>query len=266
MSKETLTTVIKTKKFAVVVTALLSTIGGTTGGYLFAKTKLEQKYSDLSEREIHEAKEFYQQKAKAGDYSDPTVLAEKYEDFEGEDDGKVNPDYVRDTEMVQEAVTILKDKRYVSYDNPSTVSIEEVLEVKTSIAKNIFDSHETDEDFDFDVQGEKRDAGRPYIVEEEEFDENEDERSQTSLKYFDDDDVLVDENDQHIRNVDGIVGSENLLFGHGSKNKDVVYIANDQFDAYYEVTRVHGSYSQQVLGLKHTDGRPPLRKFNRDWD
>ncbi len=257
--------IVKTKKFAVILSIVLSSTGGATGGYVFAKKRLEKKYADLSEQEIREAKEFYKQKAKAGDYSDPSVLAEKYDDFEKVDED-LNPDYERDTEMVKQAVTILKENRYVSYDQPSAVvSIEEVLEVKASIAKNVFDSHDPDDDFDFDVQGEKRDAGRPYIVEEEEFDENEDDRTQQSLTYYEDDDVLVDENDQHIRNVDGIVGADNLKFGHGSKNKDFVYIANDQFNVYYEVKRAKGSYSEQVLGIKHSDRRPP-RKFDRNWD
>jgi hypothetical protein len=41
-----------------------------------------------------------------------------------------------------------------------------------------------------------------------------------------------------------------LLFGHGSGQEYVVYIRNDERRAEYEVTRVEGRYTIEVLGYE----------------
>lgn len=61
------------------------------------------------------------------------------------------------------------------------------------------------------------------------------------------------------------IGVDNLKFGCGSEDKNIVYIRNDSLEKEYEVARSSGTYAEEVAGLKHSDDSPGLRKF-RDRD
>ena len=268
MNKEALKRIVQTKKFAVVVASVLSAAGGGATGYILAQKRLEAKYAELSEREIREAKVYYDQKYKEGEFADPSVLAEKY-DEDDEDGGE--PETSTQGEMIKEAADILEHQQYVSYDRPEQ-TVEEVVEVKQSIKRNIFEDERalvtdiTDREFDLDDELDKKAAGKPYIIEQEQFFENDSGFSQTTLTWFEGDQVLVDEHDQPIREVDRVIGLENLRWGCGTLGeKNVVYIANDKLNAEYEVTRSFGSYTEEVLGFFQPKERNTPRKF-RDSD
>lgn len=270
MNKEALKRIVQTKKFAVIVASVLSAAGGGATGYILASKRLEAKYAELSEREIREAKVYYDQKYKEGEYSDPAALAEKYEDEEEEEDDE--PETLTQVEMIKEASDILENQQYTSYDRPEKQKVEEVVEVQQSIKRNIFETEQatiqdiTDRDFDEAEELEKKNAGRPYIITQESFFENDSDYSQTTLTWFEEDQVLVDENDQAIREVDRVIGLENLRWGCGTRNeKNVVYISNDKLRAEYEVTRSFGSYTEEVLGFFQPRERNQPRRF-RDSD
>lgn len=245
---------------------LVATAAGSSAlTYVVTKKHLDAVYSARSSEEIQEAKEFYQRQTKTGDFADPIALAEQYADKEPSEDE------LRRDSMVKETVEILKTQEYVAYDKVDQ-SEQEAVEVRSSIASdNIFSTYGRDEDlvfeddYDLDDELDKQRAGKPYLIEEEKFFENEDERSQSSLIWYEEDQVLTDDSDRVIRNVDGVIGgTENLRFGSGTKSRNTVYISNDKFHADYEVVRNEGSYTEQVLGLKsslsHSD-RPRVRKF-----
>lgn len=269
ITKELVKNAVRTKRFAVVVSSVISVAGGAFGGFSIAKKHLETKYAEISEREIREAKLFYQQKNKTGDFSDPTVLVEKYEADNDNNSTELDPD----REMVVTAVELLKKRKYVQYDKPPQTQ-EEKIAVTESIHHNVFNDLNEEqkkaafnalvdepEEFDVDDELDKKAEGRPYILEYQEFEENENDHSQSTLTYYEEDDVLVDDRDQPITNVQGVIGVENLKFGYGSNDKNVVYICNPRFNADYEVVRSNGSYAEIVLGfIQHSDKRPP-RKF-----
>lgn len=259
-TKETVKFVVSTKRFAVVLASVLSAASGTAVGYLVAKNRLERHYSDLASEEIQEAKLFYSKQNKRGEFSDLSALAEKYEEVPemSEEDAK----------LMGELKDALVEVGYTSDDMAVEINPEEVLDVKQSIEKNIFDSsNPTDNDggFSLDDELDKKAKGLPYILEAEEFFENESEYSQSALTYFEGDDVLVDERDTPIDNVKRAIGEDNLKFGCGSKDVNVVYIRNDRLNAEYEVTRSFGKFSVEVMGfIEHSD-KSTLRKF-RDFD
>lgn len=278
-TKEQLRVLAGSKRFAVAVASVMSAASGSVGGYLLAKKKLQKEYSELADREIREAKEYYTEQArknKVGEFADPLKLAEKYEGTEADSasekgEGWVElreePEFVeRDEELIKEVVEITRELKYHAGSEGSVVSEMETAEVKESIRHNIFDNREPiaeeDDEFDIDVEREKRaKATGPYIISEEEYFENEDSYSQTSLSWFDGDDVLTDEKDVPIRDVTPIIGVDTLKFGYGSGDANTVFIRNDRFQALYEVTRSEGEYAKEVLGfLEHSD-KPQLRKF-----
>lgn len=252
--------IVKNNPVVLAGVAVASAAIGAGVATLVSKRYFKLKYEQLASQEIAEAKLFYKKQNKTDEYSDPSALAEKYDD-ENPDVAELNPE----TEMVKTAVKILEEQSYTAYDKPVQTT-EERVEVQASIQKNIFESHPTvdeqDDDFDLDDELEKKAAGRPYLIEAEQYFENEEENTQTALTWFEGDEVLVDERDQPIRNVEGVIGGvANLRFGAGSKDANMVYIRNDRFSADYEVTRSTGKYSEEVLGyIQHEDRRPP-RKF-----
>lgn len=102
--------------------------------------------------------------------------------------------------------------------------------------------------WDWEEELEHRTETAPYILHKEEFYADEKNYSQISLTYYTGDDTLADEDDAPVYNHSGVVGA--LDFGHGSGQENVVYIRNDERKAEYEVTRIDGHYSIEILGYE----------------
>ena len=71
---------------------------------------------------------------------------------------------------------------------------------------------------------------------------------QSTLTYYEGDDILVDEHDVPVYNHNLSVGP--LNFGHGSNDKNVVYIRSERLESEFEVLREHGLYTVEVLGYE----------------
>lgn len=76
------------------------------------------------------------------------------------------------------------------------------------------------------------DVSKPYVIEPDEFGE-EDDYETVSLIYYADK-VLTDENDNIIENVDDVVGIESLEH-FGEYEDDSVFVRNDRLKRYYEI-------------------------------
>lgn len=154
-------------------------------------------------------------------------------------------------------------------EDPTIEGVEVILKAEnyageTLVEKenhNVFDEvPERDKDFDFELEVPKRTPDKPYIIEYDEFYESE---NQTiTLTWFEGDEVLADEKDEHIPNIDATVGEDNLLrFGYGSRDPNILYIRNEKMDVDFEVVKNEGKYTEQVLGfIQHEDKVRP-RKF-----
>lgn len=94
----------------------------------------------------------------------------------------------------------------------------------------------------------ERGPDAPYVISKAEFDVGETGFAQTSLEFFAGDNVLCDDKQVPIYNPEKIVGR--LEFGRGSGDSDLVYIRNEALKSEWEVTRNHGSYQVEVLGLQ----------------
>lgn len=125
------------------------------------------------------------------------------------------------------------------------------------------------EDFDYDKEIANRDRNHPYVITHDEFFTNETDYIQTSLTYYEEDDVLTEtEDDSVIDDTERTVGNDNLLkFGHGSKDNNVVYVRNDVMETDFEILRSKGNYAREVLGfIEHSDSRSRPRKFRSDYE
>jgi hypothetical protein len=158
--------------------------------------------------------------------------------------------------VIDEEVAV--DKGILTVDSlsdlrPSMVSEEAVEEEPVKAVVEVEEvivtpQEELDIEWDYEEEIEKRTETAPYILHKEEFYADEKNYTQSSLTYFAVDETLADEDNRPIYNHSAVTGP--LLFGHGSGQEDVVYIRNDERRAEYEVTRVEGRYTIEVLGYE----------------
>lgn len=106
------------------------------------------------------------------------------------------------------------------------------------------------EDWDYYTELQKR-GDEPYIIHYDEFINDEMGYSQTTITYFEKDNILCDENDVPMYDWPKLVGK--LEFGKGSNDPNVVYIRNPRLEMEWEVLYSSSSYAQEVLGLDAED-------------
>lgn len=112
---------------------------------------------------------------------------------------------------------------------------------------NLFDTHGTSDNTALDLS--TRSAEHPYVISYDEYEEAEGDFSQTTLTYYEGDNVLTDERDQPIPNIDSVVGENSMQFGLASGDKNIVFVRNHELEADFEIARHQGYYSQEVLGV-----------------
>lgn len=101
---------------------------------------------------------------------------------------------------------------------------------------------------------ESRSANSPYVIHQDEFVEGERGYTKVTYTYYAPDDVLVDEADEHpVPHGDLVVGQDNLKFGHGTDDVDVVFVRNDRLEIDIEICRTHKSYEEEALGMSPDD-------------
>jgi hypothetical protein len=128
-----------------------------------------------------------------------------------------------------------------------------------------------DSGWDYSVEVAKRTPDEPYVIHQDEFKNSQHGYDQTTYTYWAADDVLTDTDNRPLPHSDLIVGQENLKWGHGTDDIDVVFVRNDKLNLDMEICRDHRSYEQEILGihpqaddgLEHSDQSRPARKRKR---
>lgn len=95
------------------------------------------------------------------------------------------------------------------------------------------------------------DPNRPYVITVDQFmTETQYDDNKFNFTYFEADDQMMDEREKLINNIDEIVGHDNLQrFGLGSRDRNALYVRNDQRKADFEILRDKRSYQEVVLGI-----------------
>ena len=83
-----------------------------------------------------------------------------------------------------------------------------------------------------------RTPDEPYVIHQDEFNHEENGYSHVTYTYYNTDDVLVDEDNIPLPHADLIVGQDNLKFGHGADDPDVVFVRNDRIEVEMEICRL----------------------------
>jgi hypothetical protein len=222
---------------------------GTVAGYFFADRRLQKKYSKRYDElavEIDELRELYHKKIRAATPKpDAEELGKLVEEHLGYDPVEARK---REVEAIEQA----------NRDPADIVVVE-------SETVNVFAKPESGSSWDYSAEVQKRSKNHPYIIHIDEFNQNEPEHEQTTYTYFEIDDILADPRDTVVDNKVLVIGTDNLRFGHGSNDPNVVYIRNDKLSLDLEILRNHGSYSEEVSGVvKHSDERIPRHRRRFD--
>lgn len=107
-----------------------------------------------------------------------------------------------------------------------------------------------DGDWDYAEELQKRQGRDAYVIHQNERGETDTPYSNVVYTYYAEDDVLVDDEDGHpLPHADIIVGQDNLRFGEGTDDEDVVFVRNDRLQTEMEICRKHASFEEEVLGL-----------------
>lgn len=144
-----------------------------------------------------------------------------------------------------------------------------IREKPTAVEPTAVESDEPDWIYSYELS--KRTPEHPYVIHQDEFMAEEREGySQVSYTYYEADDVLCAEDDKPLAHRDLTVGQDNLRFGHGSTDPNVVYVRNDRLELEMEITRSSGSYEEEVMGLdpelEHGDDYETRRRHRRSHD
>lgn len=209
-------------------------VGAAVGfyfGHRWNKEKLKLEAFEESAEEVRKIREVYQQKA---------VAAEPKGDL-----NKIIEDRGYSTAADREEITTeLSEEQMRPLIAP--VPIREEIE--------IVESKNKDDGWDYPKELETRSASKPYVIHQDEFNDPEIEYDHVTYTYFEADDVLVDDADNEpVLHPDMVVGQDNLKFGHGSDDLDVVYVRNDRLQQEMEICRSQRSYEEDVMGLNRDE-------------
>lgn len=259
MNKESIKTLVKSRQFQVVGASLLSAAASGAMGYFFAKKKLRPYYEEISKQEIADAKEFYGRLHKTDEDNDsPEKVLER---LHGKDAVEALKDYQGSAEVATPAVSEDEKARYSILEKNSEERYMPAKKKHNMFAETVSENQE----FDYEAEVALRTAEKPYIITHDEYYMGEKDYEQTSLTYFDGDDVLVDDRDSPVPDPDDSVGDDNLTsFGLGSKDNNIVYVRNDRLELDFEILRSNGKYAQEVLGFIEHSERRGVRKFRHD--
>jgi hypothetical protein len=252
---------------------LMLSIGGAVAGaalgvvaYKWQKKRLEKEFEERLDRELEEMRQFYIRRYKDGKFATPRTAAEKLIE-EAADAANQYAGEDPPTEEARKDVPVEKNQRRYDKVETNTQARADIQTGPVTIEQTVDNGVLVDgkplvaEDWDAEAEEARRNPEAPYVISFEEFNENTYEHPQSTITYYMGDDVLADETDQMIDDVESVVGTDNLArFGHGSRDPNVVYIRNERLEADYEVTRSTGRFSEEVMGLRHSDSTPRLRK------
>ena len=113
-----------------------------------------------------------------------------------------------------------------------------------------------------------RTKDKPHMIHQDEFFSEESGYVQSQCTYYVGDDILVDDREVPIAKHETIVGE--FIFGHGTPDKNVVYVRNDVLQGEYEILKHEGFYSIEVLGYDQESqvdeeaAKPNVRKFREE--
>lgn len=247
------------------VSAISLGIGGY-GGYFIANRRLRGMYDKMVRDDISATRDYYQRRYKEGKYATPEKAAAKLipadlSSPEPEEDVRLKPA----VDALLEYSPTLEGLEVAETDEEA----ERLQQEHEAKMRNIFHNGQKQEPWNQELELENRAAepGRPYILTQDEYMASETEFEQSTITYYQGDDVLCDSRDAEIRDSDDVVGDVNLTkFGHGSGDPNVLYVRNEKLEMEFEILLERSTYVKEVLGFTEAPERAEIRKFRNGRD
>jgi hypothetical protein len=218
---------------------VLSAAAGSAVTYVFTKKQLDKKLDTLISEEVEKTRQHYAKMYKKDEYASLDNLAAPIQQYE---------EKLEVTEENMAEVALISEIDY------NKISRKKAMKTEPS---------HSEEEWDQEAEDAKRELLHIYPISHEEFVNTELETQCWS--YFEDDDVMVGQEDALIDGYESLVGDDAvLMFGYGSKSNNVVYIRNENIGMDFEIVRHLTGYSASVLGLSHSDDSGKIRKFRGD--
>lgn len=228
---------------------IVGTIGFITGaaiGSVITWYLVKDHYQKVTENEIAEAREYYAKLHKTGKYESLEKLAAVYAETQTKyQEGLDRLGYSSPALTIDDAPDGTPEERE-RWLNEAIYSQDYVPD---------------DDDPDAEYNDIKDRLGDIYIISFEEFGDPDVDYQTISMTYYEGDDTLADEREDIEDDVSGLIGDDALTrFGDRSRDKNIVYVRNDNRSLDIEIARNPGKYSVDVLGLE--EPRPPkVRKM-----
>ena len=217
-------------------------LGGVGTGVISSKAFFKARYEEILNLEVASVKTVYNEKMKEN-------LAKTLE---------TDPVTVSDDELsvVKTALTSL-----------GYASVSDILKRSFSENeyRNVFDTYENSEENDEDTDEESDED--PDEVDEDEIDPDDIREpieiidftsydmdypnyDKLVITYYEADDTLADERGEIMDDISNTVGLDSLTkFGVKSNFQNTVHVRNHKISADYEISRVPGAYSEEILGV-----------------
>lgn len=237
--------VVRNNPVTLAVVGALGLAAGVAGGYFVARKTLRDYYADLASEEIAEAREFYASLNKVTvdgeplspqdvlEQSDPEAV-EAVRRYRGEkpEESEENLEEALD-EQDEAAISRLEEK--ARHDRAEKREAESV---------NVF----VDPTFDISEEVKHRTKEKAYVITHDEYFAGDLDYDTVQLTYFEGDDTLVGEDDKPVEDLTTINEDNLARFGHGSRDKNIVYVRNEKLETDYEISLSTQSYLE-ALGL-----------------
>lgn len=136
--------------------------------------------------------------------------------------------------------------------NDEEPEIEDVVEEEIFIPEPEIETHNVFENYNEQWNWEDelmhREGNTLYTIHYDEFVSNESNYNQETLTYYAGDDILTDQLNTPIYDYQKMTGP--ISFGHGSGDKNVVFIRNDLLHIEWEILKDESKYQVEILGYE----------------
>lgn len=260
-----------TKKQQIIILGVTAVAGLLVGGgisHILTKKKLSTKYEEMLNHEIDEARRFYALANKTDDAGRPLKPQDVFQGLQVDAETKRAMVDYQSKGGHGTVPKIVAEPPVATEEELAEGTWIQSADGTEMVQENIFMGREPiEDDWDLVTEITNRTPAKPYIISHDEYYEAESEYEQDELTFFAGDGILADTQQVEVEDPESTVGIAHLaMFGHGSKDANIVYVRNDRLRCDFEVTKSPGKYAHEVMGLEagddgetelsHSDRRP----------
>ncbi len=156
---------------------------------------------------------------------------------------------------VQGVETLLKEEIEAVTDayKGAVEDAADVMVKETPVPIRTFEGEGTNYSKIYNVEENEVDMAHTYVIDSEEFSRECAHHAKITYQYYAEDNTVADENDEIVLTPEDELGDALEHFGEDQEDPYVVRVRNNRLGIDFEVLKVDGSYSRDVLGHEGND-------------